>query len=301
MMPNVLVVDDSAVDRRLVGGILGKGPNIEVQFAEDGVDALTRMKEAEPDLVLTDMQMPRMDGLKLVKAIGLHHQGVPVILMTGKGSEQIAVYALEQGAAGYVPKSQLSDRLVDTVLNVLARSHQDLSYERLIRCSTYTEFAFELENDPSLIDPLVDLVQQMVLGMGICGTRGRLRVGVALEQALLNAIFHGNLGIEYDDLQTARENLVRGVDDDLIQQRAAEPERRDRRVHIGVKISRTEARFVVRDEGRGFDVAAMPKSSDPGALVQDGGRGLILMGTFMDEVTYNDAGNEVTMVKRAAD
>ncbi len=103
------------------------------------------------------------------------------------------------------------------------------------------------------------------------------------------------------DLQTARENLVRGVDDDLIQQRAAEPERRDRRVHIGVKISRTEARFVVRDEGRGFDVAAMPKSSDPGALVQDGGRGLILMGTFMDEVTYNDAGNEVTMVKRAAD
>jgi CheY-like chemotaxis protein len=300
-MPNVLVVDDSAVDRRLVGGILGKGPNIEVQFAEDGVDALTRMKEAEPDLVLTDMQMPRMDGLKLVKAIGLHHQGVPVILMTGKGSEQIAVYALEQGAAGYVPKSQLSDRLVDTVLNVLARSHQDLSYERLIRCSTYTEFAFELENDPSLIDPLVDLVQQMVLGMGICGTRGRLRVGVALEQALLNAIFHGNLGIEYDDLQTARENLVRGVDDDLIQQRAAEPERRDRRVHIGVKISRTEARFVVRDEGRGFDVAAMPKSSDPGALVQDGGRGLILMGTFMDEVTYNDAGNEVTMVKRAAD
>jgi CheY-like chemotaxis protein len=300
-MPNVLVVDDSAVDRRLVGGILGKGPNIEVQFAEDGVDALTRMKEAEPDLVLTDMQMPRMDGLKLVKAIGLHHQGVPVILMTGKGSEQIAVYALEQGAAGYVPKSQLSDRLVDTVLNVLARSHQDLSYERLIRCSTYTEFAFELENDPSLIDPLVDLVQQMVLGMGVCGTRGRLRVGVALEQALLNAIFHGNLGIEYDDLQTARENLVRGVDDDLIQQRAAEPERRDRRVHIGVKISRTEARFVVRDEGRGFDVAAMPKSSDPGALVQDGGRGLILMGTFMDEVTYNDAGNEVTMVKRAAD
>jgi CheY-like chemotaxis protein len=300
-MPNVLVVDDSAVDRRLVGGILGKGPNIEVQFAEDGVDALTRMKEAEPDLVLTDMQMPRMDGLKLVKAIGLHHQGVPVILMTGKGSEQIAVYALEQGAAGYVPKSQLSDRLVDTVLNVLARSHQDLSYERLIRCSTYTEFAFELENDPSLIDPLVDLVQQMVLGMGVCGTRGRLRVGVALEQALLNAIFHGNLGIEYDDLQTARENLVRGVDDDLIQRRAAEPERRDRRVHIGVKISRTEARFVVRDEGRGFDVAAMPKSSDPGALVQDGGRGLILMGTFMDEVTYNDAGNEVTMVKRAAD
>jgi CheY-like chemotaxis protein len=300
-MPNVLVVDDSAVDRRLVGGILGKGPNIEVQFAEDGVDALTRMKEAEPDLVLTDMQMPRMDGLKLVKAIGLHHQGVPVILMTGKGSEQIAVYALEQGAAGYVPKSQLSDRLVDTVLNVLARSHQDLSYERLIRCSTYTEFAFELENDPSLIDPLVDLVQQMVLGMEVCGTRGRLRVGVALEQALLNAIFHGNLGIEYDDLQTARENLVRGVDDDLIQQRAAEPERRDRRVHIGVKISRTEARFVVRDEGRGFDVAAMPKSSDPGALVQDGGRGLILMGTFMDEVTYNDAGNEVTMVKRAAD
>ncbi|OHB79191.1 MAG: hypothetical protein A2W31_07755 [Planctomycetes bacterium RBG_16_64_10] len=297
-MPTVLVVDDSAVDRRLVAGILEKGSDLDVEFAEDGMDALTRMKEAEPDLVLTDMQMPKMDGLKLVTAIGLHHQGVPVILMTGHGSEKTAVDALEQGAASYVPKSQLGERLVDTVLTVLARTHEDRTYERLIRCSTHTDFTFLLDNDPALVDPLVDLVQQIVLGMGICDTRGRLRVGVALEQALLNAIFHGNLEIKYHDLQRVRENLIRGQRDDLTERRRLQPEFRDRRIHVHVQVSRDEARFVIRDEGKGFHARTLPKSPDPSALVQEGGRGLVLMGTFMDEVVYNEVGNEVTMIKR---
>lgn len=299
-MPLVLVVDDSAVDRRLVGGLLEKGSDLDVQYAKDGLEALQHMEKVEPDVVLTDMQMPRMDGLKLVKAIGLHHHGVPVVLMTGKGSEDTAVNALEQGAASYVPKSQLGERLVHTVLAVLARSGEDRSYEQLIRCSTFTEFQFVLRNDPTLIDPLVNLVQQIVLGMGLCDTRERLRVGVALEQALLNAMFHGNLELGYDDLQQARENLVRGCGDDPTAQRCLDPKYRDRRVYVEVRISRDEGRFVIRDEGEGFDVRAIPKSPNPGALVQEGGRGLVLMGTFMDEVFYNDVGNQVTMVKRCS-
>jgi anti-sigma regulatory factor (Ser/Thr protein kinase) len=57
-------------------------------------------------------------------------------------------------------------------------------------------------------------------------------------------------------------------------------------------------RIVVRDEGSGFDVVPVADSDDPAALAREGGRGLVLMRTFMDEVTYNDTGNEVAMVKR---
>jgi len=297
-MSIVLVVDDSAVDRRMVEGLLSKTPHIEVEFAEDGLKALARIQASPPDLVLTDMQMPRMDGLRLVKAIGLHHAGIPVILMTGKGSEAIAVDALEQGASSYVPKSQLSDRLLETVLNVLARTQDEAGYQRLIQCASVTEFHFRLENDPALISPLIDLVQQIAMGMGICDSRGRLRVGVVLEQALLNAFIHGNLEIGYDDLQADRESLLQGQSENLVQQRRSDPKYRDRTTHVDVCITREEARFVVRDEGQGFDVSAIPKAIDPESMVQGGGRGLVLMGTFMDEVTYNDTGNEVTLVKR---
>ena len=62
-----------------------------------------------PALVLTDLIMPEMNGLELVKAIREHHPFVPVILMTSKGNEEIAVQALQGGAASYVPKSQLAE------------------------------------------------------------------------------------------------------------------------------------------------------------------------------------------------
>src|SRR6202008_3824555 len=81
--------------------------------------ALARMEEARPDLVLTDMQMPELDGLELVEAVRARFPEVPVILMTAHGSEELAVNALQRGAASYVPKRSLAHDLVSTVGAVL--------------------------------------------------------------------------------------------------------------------------------------------------------------------------------------
>ena len=59
-----------------------------------------------------------------------------------------------------------------------------------------------------------------------------------------------------------------------------------------------EARFVIADEGPGFDPAAVPAAGQPGSLDPESGRGLVLMRAFFDEVTFNNGGREVTMVKR---
>ncbi|MEX0937748.1 MAG: response regulator [Pirellulales bacterium] len=297
-MVKVLIVDDSAVDRRLAGGLLQRDGGITIAFAEDGLDAIAKIEAGEPDLVVTDLQMPRMDGLKLVTAMRLHHADVPVILMTAHGSEETAVEALAEGAASYVSKAQLADRLYETVRNVLAMASMDRSYERLIECSTKAEFVFYLESDPTLIDPLVDLVQQIVVSMGICDAPGRLRVGVALEQAVLNAMVRGNLEISFDQSSEWREHKTGSIDLERLQQRRSQSPYRDRKVYVHAKITRDEARFVVRDEGPGFDVAIAERATDAKALEKHSGRGLVLMHHFMDEVRFNETGNEVTMVKR---
>ena len=74
-MPTILIVDDSEVDRRLAAGLLEREGDYRVQFAKDGREALNLMRNALPDLVLTDMQMPERDGLGLVKAIRLRAGG----------------------------------------------------------------------------------------------------------------------------------------------------------------------------------------------------------------------------------
>ena len=297
-MTTVLVVDDSAVDRRFVGGLLARDGRYQVEFADDGTQALARMRAGAPDVIITDLQMPNRNGLELVAAIRMHHPEVPIILMTGHGSEDLAVEALQRGAANYVPKPQLGERLVEAVEEALSLSRSDKTYDQLISCLEHCEFEFELENDPGLVDPLVELIQQMVAGMKLSDATGRFRVGAAVKEAILNAMFRGNLEISFQQMQDTRVSLIEGKGEDLVAQRRQTPAFRDRKVNVSVHIDASEARFVVRDDGPGFDLAKIAKAGKPGSLDPETGRGLVLMRSFMDEVSYNSRGNEVTLVKR---
>jgi CheY-like chemotaxis protein len=290
----VLVVDDSPVDRRLAGDLLGKQCTCDVLYASDGNDALRQMAQRLPDLVLTDLQMPELNGLELVAAVKRDYPIVPVILMTAHGSEEIAAQALRQGAASYVPKRHLADDLGPTVRRIITGSLEDRTHSPLMHYLESCRAAFVLGNDPGLIRSLVDQVQELLRCLPLADETERLRVGVALEEALTNACYHGNLGVG-----SPRAAADREAHEDLARRRRGEVPYRDRRLHVSVSVSRAEAVFVVRDEGPGFDVAQLPAAGLADAE-RGTGRGVTLMRTIMDEVTYNAAGNEVTLVKRRA-
>jgi CheY-like chemotaxis protein len=297
-MTNILVVDDSAVDRRIVGGLLEQRPDFHVFYAEDGTDALRKMETSRPDIVVTDIIMPRKNGLELVRAMRIHFAGVPVILITAQGSEELAVQALEDGAASYVPKVILNETLINTIDDVLAVVSAKRSYERLVGSIHRTEFDFTLDNDPALFDPFIELFQQIVHGMGLCDDTDRFRVGMALKEALANALYRGNLEISFEQTRGNSEELIAGAEIAVVCERLARHEFASRRIHIRVRIDSQQAVFVIRDEGKGFDTANLPSKGDLGALDADGGRGIVLMHAFMDDVKYNDIGNEVTLIKR---
>jgi CheY-like chemotaxis protein len=297
-MAKVLVVDDSAVDRRFVGGLLQRESSYLVEFAEDGADALTKIRQAAPDIIVTDLQMPNRNGLELVSAVRLHHSGIPIILMTGHGSEGLAVEALQRGAAGYVPKPQLGECLLDAVGQALSLAQADSTYERLISCLHECEFDFELTNEPGLVDALVDLIQQMATGMGLTDATGRFRLGAAVKEAVQNSIFRGNLELSYAEAVDVRGDLSNELMQIVIE-RGAQPPYCDRRVLVQIRMNTHEARFVIRDSGKGFEGAGdLPPAASPGMLESRGGRGLVLMRAFMDQVIFNEQGNEVTLVMR---
>ncbi len=288
-MPTILVVDDTAVDRRLAGGLLEKAPEMNVCYAENGNEALLKVGNFLPDLVLTDLQMPDLDGLQLVNSMHERFPDVPVVLMTAHGSENIAAQALASGAASYVPKADLAESLVDTVRHILSMADADARYKKLMSCSTRTELEFELENDLSLVDPLVELVQQVLDSQRLFDSTVRVRVGVALEQALHNAMVRGNLQIDRHSTPFASR--------EFIQKRRLLTEFSERRVKVLVRITNRSAEFVVRDHGEGFDLSHVPQRNDPEAFREGVGRGLVLIRTFMDEVEFADGGREIRLVK----
>jgi CheY-like chemotaxis protein/anti-sigma regulatory factor (Ser/Thr protein kinase) len=292
-MAHVLVVDDSAVDRRLAGSLLEKSYNSSVVYAADGTEALECMRQRLPDIVITDLQMPQMNGLDLVTAVRRDYPLVPVVLMTAQGSEDIAVQALQKGAASYLPKSRLAYELLETIDSVLAVARADRDQGKLASCLYESQWDLVLPNDTSLLCPLVDLARHDLVRLGLCDDTVRTRLGIALHEALINAIDHGNLELSSE----MRER------DDVGYQRLAEQRRQQapymhRQVYVQVKITRDEAVYVVRDEGPGYDPSCLPDPTDPANLEKICGRGLLLIRTFMDEVRHNATGNEITMIKR---
>jgi CheY-like chemotaxis protein len=292
-MAIVLVVDDSALDRARAGGLLKKRADLAPVFASNGREALALIARQPPDIVVTDLQMPEMDGLELVEAIRRQFAALPVILMTAHGSEEIAVQALRKGAASYVAKRNLPHELVETVLTVLEIARANRSQQQILSCLTQTESRFVLDNDIGSIGPLVGQLEANLLRMQLCDATGLIRVAVALREALVNAIYHGNLELTSELLE---------ADEAAFAEQAARRPRQEpfarRRVHLLARETRTEATYVIRDEGRGFDPTTLPDPTDPQNLDRRTGRGLFLIRTFMDEVRHNQAGNEITLVKR---
>jgi CheY-like chemotaxis protein len=293
-VPIVLVVDDSPVDRRLAGAMLEK-VGCTIRYAADGQEALQDMARQLPDLVLADLQMPNMNGLELVAAVKSDYPFVPVVLMTAQGSEEIAARALRQGASSYVPKRKLPDDLLPTVQRIWMGALEDRTHPQLMHYLEASEAVFVLRNDLGLIKALVAHLQQMLRCLPLADETERLRVGIALEEALTNAYYHGNL-----EVGSALDRADRAAHEQLARERLGEAPYRERRIHVTARISRAEAVFVVRDEGPGFDVARLATAAALPDAERGAGRGIILMRTILDEVRYNDAGNEVTLIKRRA-
>src|SRR5262249_49062295 len=183
------------------------------------------MAQQLPDLVLADLQMAEVNGLELVEAVKKDYPLVPVLLMTAHGSEDVAAQALRRGAASYVPKKNLAADLLTTVRRILTGSWEDRTHSQLMPYLETSESVFVLANDWALIKALVNHLQQMLRCLPLADETERLRVGIALEEALANAYYHGNLEVGATLGKTdrdAREQLAR--------QRLLEAPYRDRRI-----------------------------------------------------------------------
>jgi anti-sigma regulatory factor (Ser/Thr protein kinase) len=138
-------------------------------------------------------------------------------------------------------------------------------------------------------------LQEAACDLGIVSKADRVRLGKAIGEALENAIVHGNLGLTTAELSAANATDP-GVK--LSERRQAEPYCQ-RRVFVTARLTPQEARITIRDEGPGFDVAQVsPTRSNPERLISSEGRGLVLIRAFLDDVQFNHAGNEITLIKR---
>ncbi|MDI6745303.1 MAG: response regulator [Thermodesulfovibrionales bacterium] len=116
-MPNILVVEDSPTMRQLIGFAMKRIAGSKVIEATDGVDALKKLSSEKIDLILADINMPAMDGLKLVSLVRGNpaYKNIPIIIITTEGAEEDKKRALAIGANAYLPKPIQTQELIKLV------------------------------------------------------------------------------------------------------------------------------------------------------------------------------------------
>lgn len=289
----IVVVDDNPIDRGVAAALIHRDLGWDVICAPDGIQALQAMRQHPPAIVLTDLQMPLMNGLELVDVIRREFPLTPVVLMTAYGSEKTALEALRSGAASYVPKSSIDQDLTATLEQVLGAARQEYETKEVDRRLVHAQYNFVLENDPALVRGLVARLKQHLRDLLRFTSSDEMRIGIALEEALLNALYHGNLEVSSDLKLNGDAPFFR-----LARERRSATPYQSRRIHVTAEYSPDSAIFVIRDEGPGFDVATLPDPTDPDNLCKPCGRGTMLIRTFMDEVSYNLTGNQIRLRKR---
>ena len=181
-----------------------------------------------------------------------------------------------------------------TVRQVLAVFQTAQTVRELARYTTECSIELCMGNDETLVPDLISRLEQPLVELALFDEGERMQIAMALDEALINAMVHGNLEVS-SELRQSEEGKAYVQ---MIAKRKLTQPYCNRNVHVRLDATQSSATYTVRDEGPGFDRSVLCDPTDPENLEKAGGRGLLLINAFMDEVQHNESGNQITMVKR---
>ena len=118
---NMLIVEDSPTMRQLISFALKRIRGVRIVEAGDGVDGLKKISAEKFDMIFTDINMPVMDGLKLISLVreDANHKGVPIVVITTEGAQEDRQRALALGANDYITKPIQPNRILEVAKQLL--------------------------------------------------------------------------------------------------------------------------------------------------------------------------------------
>jgi phosphoserine phosphatase RsbU/P len=288
--PRILVVEDQKPMMDLLVAYL-QVANYASVCAGDGAIAwdILQNTDDEFDVILLDRRMPNMNGMELMALLKNDAvlKNIPVIMQTAADSAKDVAEGIDAGVYYYLTKPIDQKMLLSTLAAAVSeRTHYKDLREELEKPSiamslmSTADFQFRTLQEADAL--LVTLVHA-------CPEAESLMVG--LSELLVNAIEHGNLGITHDEKKNI---LAEGRWTEKIDELLALPENQKKFATVHFERDDDKITFTIADEGKGFDWQKYIEF-DPARMFDANGRGIAIAHNIsFDELTYNDAGNQVT-------
>ena len=172
-MPKILIIEDEAAIRRVLTRILSEeSSTYQVEEAEDGVQALEKIKNNDYDLVLCDIKMPKMDGVELLEEVKKIKPEIPMVMISGHGDMETAIQTMRLGAFDYISKPPDLNRLLNTVRNALDKK-QLVVENKILKKKVSKNYEIIGESEPiNQIKLMIEKVAQTDARVLITGPNG---------------------------------------------------------------------------------------------------------------------------------
>jgi CheY-like chemotaxis protein/anti-sigma regulatory factor (Ser/Thr protein kinase) len=271
----ILIVDDDRDVHQLLTAALASADRI-IDSAFDGVEGLDRIESVPYDLVLTDVNMPRLDGLALLSRVRKAKPEIKVVVMTVGNTPEAVIKAIQDQAFAYFSKPFTLDSVAEMVGRALESETHENDIEVISARPHWLELRLRCKRETA--DRILLFLREMRTGLPPSEEEN---VATAFREILTNAIEHGG---KFDPQKTVTITYIR---------------------------TEKAMLYLVRDPGEGFsfDELAHAAVSNPQdsplehAGIRDrlgmrpGGFGIFMTRAMVDELIYNEAGNEVLLIK----
>jgi DNA-binding response OmpR family regulator len=290
-MKKILIIDDEKPVRDVLNIALSE-EGYESYQAPSGELGFKLFKSSDPDIVLTDVMMPGIDGIEVTKRMKAQRDDIDVVVMSGFGTEELVVNALRAGASNYIKKPIVFGELFKILDDIIFKRENRKRFEisREIVESEYKNIV--IGNDVSRVWGAVNQVLFNAQAVTDPNTLEGMCIG--LYELLINAIEHGNLGISFQEKSDVLQNNTYR---ELLECRMKRADSEGMVVRIESDYSPASISVEIRDEGEGFDLRTLPELTDAEAILSDHGRGILLATLFYDSVDYSEPGNCVKVSK----
>ena len=287
----ILIVEDDFGSREFLYNLI-KLEGYDVEKAADGEEGIEAYHNYHPDLVISDIQMPKMDGLEMLSRLRSEKSDTIFIITTAFGNEDYAIEALRHGANNYLKKPIDKKSLVglikkyQTIVN--SRKLAKKAEGKIVEKELKIEFTTHFEHIPSIVSQLVSEVSLVI------DDSDKTNIELGLDELITNSIEHGNLEISYEEKVEASDNNTMI---DLYKERLGRPDLASRKITVDYKQKSGFVEWLITDEGNGFDWKSIPDPTQGAQLMELNGRGIFITNFLFDEMEYLGKGNQVRVRK----
>jgi FixJ family two-component response regulator/anti-sigma regulatory factor (Ser/Thr protein kinase) len=293
----IAVVDDEEEIRSVLNKKLSRvGYNVvTLEEAENLLDILKK-NEKNIDLVISDIKLPGMDGIELLRQIDRLDNPMPVLLITGHGNIEHAIQALRYGAYDFIRKPFDLSEITSSVNRILRGKREEKMTDNLGQYILYEKRLFELPSDSTACNVISYILTKDLTSAGFCNRTTAGNISLALKEAIDNAMIHGNLEISSDLVET------KGIKEfyEEVEKRKVQKKFVCRKVTVYYELVKDYVEYIIEDDGHGFEYNLLPDPRDPENFYKNSGRGLLIIRTLMDEVDWNEKGNTIRLRKYRA-